>query len=323
MNSLIAEMSNVQFENQHPSQGDRRKELLQGLQQPQKSVNPKYFYDARGSELFDQITRLFEYYPTRTEKQILQRYRSEIADYCGRGSILIEPGGSSEKVRLLLDALKPAAYVPIDISAEFLYQSAMQLGEEFPWLKIHAVCADFNHDWAVSSALPQSKKVFFYPGSTIGNMDPAAAASFLSTLREKMGRDGGVLIGVDLHKSEQRLNAAYNDSQGITADFNLNILTHINPLLDAEFSRETFSHHAFYNTDEQRIEMHLVSDQKQTVRCNGSAVSFEKGETIHTENSYKYTLEGFAQLAQSADLEVQHSWLDEEKLFSVHYLESI
>lgn len=322
MELVEPKLSNVAFDNQHPSRGDSRRELLQGLAQAQKLINPKYFYDSTGSELFDQITQLPEYYPSRTEMGIFRHFSAEIAAHCGEGCVLIEPGsGNSEKVRLLLDALRPSAYVPLDISAEFLYRSAVTLGREFPWLAVHAVCADFIHNWKEPSALPEGKRVVFYPGSTIGNFEPEEAQGFLSRMRGWMNTDGGALIGVDLHKSEQVLKAAYNDEQGVTAAFNLNVLDHINPLLGAEFDAEQFSHRAFYNTDKRRIEMHLVSDTAQTVCCDEDTISFKKGETIHTENSYKYTVESFCELAQRAGLVVRKSWLDEDELFSVHYLE--
>ena len=313
---------NVLFHDQHPGAGDSRREVLAGLERPQKIVNPKFFYDAAGSALFDRITRLPEYYPTRTEITILTENAGEIADCCGRGCVLIEPGsGSSEKVRLLLDAIRPGAYVPLDISADFLYQSALQLGEEFPWLKIHAICADFSHDWHLSAGLPEGRRVVFYPGSTIGNLEPAAAGRFLARVRDWMRPDGGALIGVDLHKSADILNRAYNDAAGVTADFNLNLLESLNRLLGARFDRDDFRHLAFYDTEQRRIEMHLVSREEQVVPYEGGVIEFAPGETIHTENSYKYTQEGFAELAEGAGLVVCRSWLDSEALFSVHYLE--
>lgn len=315
-------ITNVTFDNQYAEQNDGKKELLSGLQKKQKSINPKYFYNAKGSELFDRITRQPEYYPTRTEIKILQQFKHDIAEYCGSDCMLIEPGsGSSEKVRLLLDAIQPEAYIPLDISAEFLHQSALQLGEEFPWLDIHAICADFGHNWTLSKDLPEGKRIIFYPGSTIGNLEPEEAITFLSRIKEWMGIDGGIVIGVDLHKSTQQLQDAYNDAEGITAEFNLNVLDHINPILNAEFDKNTFSHRAFYNNNEQRIEMHLVSQCEQNIRVNGSTLHFAEQETIHTENSYKYTLDSFAQLAAAANLQVSQSWLDQDKLFSVHFLE--
>jgi dimethylhistidine N-methyltransferase len=316
-----ATADNVSFRNEHPTVGDSREELLNGLKREQKVVNPKYFYDERGSQLFDRITRLPEYYPTRTEVEILTRNRREISEACGAGCLFIEPGsGSCEKARLLLNDLRPSAYVPVDISADFLLQAATQLGREYPWLTIQAVCADFNHSWSFVDDLPAEKKVVFYPGSTIGNLEPKMALAFLKRVRDMVGDNGGMLIGVDLHKSSTRLTAAYNDAQGITADFNLNVLSRLNALLDAQFDPAAFTHDAFYNTAKQRIEMHLVSEQAHSVQCNGSLITFDKGETIHTENSYKYTLEGFSELAASAGLALDKSWLDDEKLFSVHYL---
>jgi dimethylhistidine N-methyltransferase len=312
---------NVNFHDAHPAPGDSRSELLRGLQRMQKAVDPKWFYDAAGSELFERITRLPEYYPTRTEIGILTGNRAAISRRCGQGCVFIEPGsGNCEKVRLLLDELRPAAYVPLDISADFLRGAATQLGQEYPWLTVRAVCADFNAGWSYLDDLPAGKRVVFYPGSTIGNLEPAAAAAFLRRVRRVIGDDGGLLIGVDLHKSSRRLNAAYNDASGVTARFNLNVLNRLNEVLDAEFDQDLFRHRAFYNTEQQRIEMHLVSERAHAVRCNGSLVEFERGESIHTENSYKYTVEGFAELAASAGLALEESWFDAERLFSVHYL---
>ena len=321
MEQAALKAPNVHFHDAHPALGDSRSELLEGLEQNQKTVDPKWFYDATGSELFERITELPEYYPTRTEIGILSDNRQAIAEHCGAGCVFIEPGsGSCEKARLLLDALRPTAYVPLDISAEFLRESATQLGQEYPWLRVFAVCADFNQGWPFPDDLPDGKRVVFYPGSTIGNLEPDAAADFLRRVRQVIGDDGGLLIGVDLHKSHERLQAAYNDASGITARFNLNVLNRLDDILDAEFSAAAFSHRAFYNAEQQRIEMHLVSDRDQSVRCNGGRIDFAPGESIHTENSYKYTVEGFAALASSAGLSLDHSWLDAERLFSVHYL---
>lgn len=321
MNESLGNVSRVVFRDEHPDLGDGRDEILKGLQLPQKSVNPKWFYDHRGSELFDQITRLPEYYPTRTECMILNDNRESIARMCGEGSVFIEPGsGSSEKVRILLDALRPDVYVPVDISADFLLQSAQTLGGEYPWLDIFAVCADFNAGWEFLNEQPTSPRVVFYPGSTIGNLEPVIAQEFLAGLRDVVGRDGGMLIGVDTHKGTDRLNAAYNDSAGVTAAFNLNVLRRLNELLDAEFDEASFSHRAFYNEELRRIEMHLVSACAQRVKCADTTISFERGETIHTECSYKYSLGDFTALADSAGLEITQTWQDDDGLFSVHYL---
>lgn len=313
---------NVKFDNQHPSADDCHQEILQGLRQKQKVINPKFFYDARGSALFDQITRLAEYYLTRTEQKILNTYSAEIADCCGRHSIVIEPGsGSSEKVRLLLNELRPRMYIPIDISAAPLQQAAVQLGRQFPWLRIHAICADFTDAWTLSGQLPAGKRVIFYPGSTIGNLDPHNAVNLLTHLGNWMGNGGGALIGVDLHKPTQQLQAAYDDAAGVTAAFNRNVLHHLNQLLGSDFDPTEFEHRAHYDEQLQRIEMHLVSRKAHRVNSPYGSFQFAAGETIHTENSYKYTIDGFAELAEQAGLRVMRSWLDEEKLFSVHYLE--
>ena len=312
----------VVFRNEHPDLSHSREEILAGLQTTQKTVNPKWFYDEYGSQLFDQITRLPEYYPTRTEVAILTENREQISARCGHGCLFIEPGsGSSEKVRILLDTLQPAAYVPMDISADFLQSAALELGGEYPWLDIYAVCADFNQGWSFLDALPTGKRVVFYPGSTIGNLEPKLAAEFLIRVRDMMGENGGALVGVDTHKSTDRLNAAYNDSQGVTAKFNLNVLRRLNEVMNAEFEEDSFRHHAFYNTEVRRIEMHLVSERKQSVRCNGGTVEFALGETLHTESSYKYTAQSFAALVEAAGLKLAQSWMDADELFSVHYLE--
>ena len=312
----------VVFRNEHPDLSHSREEILAGLQTTQKTVNPKWFYDEYGSQLFDQITRLPEYYPTRTEVAILTENREQISARCGHGCLFIEPGsGSSEKVRILLDTLQPAAYVPMDISADFLQSAALELGGEYPWLDIYAVCADFNQGWSFLDALPAGKRVVFYPGSTIGNLEPKLAAEFLIRVRDMMGENGGALVGVDTHKSTDRLNAAYNDSQGVTAKFNLNVLRRLNEVMNAEFEEDSFRHHAFYNTEVRRIEMHLVSEREQSVRCNGGTVEFALGESLHTESSYKYTPQSFAALVEAAGLKLAQSWMDADELFSVHYLE--
>jgi len=313
---------NVAFHDLHPAVGDSRSEALAGLRAAQKRVDPKHFYDARGSRLFEAITRLPEYYPTRTETAILRREARAIAGSCGTRAVLIEPGsGNCEKVQLLLDALRPAAYVPVDISAAFLRDAAEALGDAFPWLPVRAICADFNAAPELDDYLPPGRRLVFYPGSTIGNLEPPAARDFLRRLAGWLGEDGGALVGVDLHKDPAVLERAYNDSAGVTAAFNLNVLNSLNRLLDADFDSAAFSHRAFYDERRQRIEMHLVSQREQAVRCSGEAIHFAAGETLHTENSYKYTVEGFAGLAAEAGLAVREHWVDPRQLFSVHYLE--
>ena len=320
----LSQLDKVVFENRHPRSSNKHTEILAGLLQEQKSIDPKYFYDTRGSELFEQITNLPEYYPTRTERQILKSNAKPMAECCGQNCVLIEPGsGSSEKVRLLLDTLEPAAYVPMDISAEFLKNSAIKLGEEYPWLHVHAVCTDFSNQQDLPGGLPAGKRVVFYPGSTLGNMNPSEASTFLKHLGRWLKDDGGILIGIDMHKSPQILHAAYNDQQAVTAAFNLNILSNINVLTGSEFDLGNFSHRAFYNQEEYRIEMYLVSKLDQVVRVSDTDISFSRGETIHTENSYKYTIENFKKIVHRAGLTIRSSWLDDQHLFSVHYLEKI
>lgn len=321
MEQAVAESGNVSFFDAHPAQGDYRSEIIAGLSSEPKTVNPKWFYDKRGSELFAEITEQPEYYPTRTETALLEQHRAAISERCGRGCVFIEPGsGNCEKARLLLDELAPTAYVPIDISASFLRQAAQDLGRDYAWLPVNAICADFNDFDSFESHLPAGKRVVFYPGSTIGNLEPDAANTFLRSVRDLIGADGGMLVGVDLHKGTSRLDAAYNDSAGVTAAFNLNMLTHVNRLLEGNFKEDAFSHRAFYNEKEQRIEMHLVSRVEQSVHCAGHTFQFRAGETLHTESSYKYTVEGFTRLAADAGLNVQESWIDPERLFSLHYL---
>jgi dimethylhistidine N-methyltransferase len=209
----------------------------------------------------------------------------------------------------------------VDISAEFLREAASALGLEYPWLTVNAVCADFNGEWSFLDDLPQNKHVVFYPGSTLGNLEPAAARRFLRGMTEVVGTSGGVLIGVDRHKDRATLEAAYNDRDGVTAAFNLNILERFNALLDADFDATRFRHHAFYNESAHRIEMHLVSIGDQEVTAGGRRLRFADGETIHTENSYKYSDEDFSALAADAGFQVRHFWTDEDRLFGLYYLE--
>ncbi len=314
--------ANIRFFGGSILEADTHTELLDGLQQSPKRVNPKWFYDERGSQLFDEITRLPEYYPTRTETRLLAANAGEIAHYCPESCLFIEPGsGSCDKARLLLEKLRPQAYLPIDISADFLLAAARRLGNEYPWLQVDAFCADFTADWSFLDDYSRSRRVVFYPGSTLGNLEPAAALAFLKRIRGLLDSDGGLLIGVDTHKSAAVLNAAYNDSQGVTAAFNLNLLQHLNRELGADFDQQAFEHQAFYNSTKQRIEMHLVSRIAQAVHFNGMEITFAAGEKLHTESSYKYTAERFDELTRAAGFAVAHSWYDDEQLFGVHYLQ--
>ena len=295
-------------------------EVLDGLSRPQKKLSPKYFYDERGSQLFDAITELDEYYPTRTETQILRTAVPELFDELGEELAIIEYGsGSSIKTEILLDHLPDlSSYVPLDISAEHLFKSADRLASRYPHLDIVPVKADYTQPFE----LPQldGRKIVFFPGSTIGNFEQAEAIEFLRTIADVIGQDGGLLVGVDLKKDPARLHAAYNDSKGVTAAFNLNLLNHLNQAFGANFDPTSFYHYAFYNPRAARIEMHLTSDREQSVTMAGQQINFREGETIWTESSCKYTVTEFGQLARKAGLAVEQVWTDDNELFSVQYL---
>jgi dimethylhistidine N-methyltransferase len=295
-------------------------EVLSGLSAPRKRLAPKYFYDERGSQLFEAITELKEYYPTRCELAILREHKADIAGVFGPKTALIEFGtGSTRKVRILLDGASTVeAYVPVDISAEMLWQEARQLQHDYPRLRVLPVAADFTQPFRLPSAIVGLARAGFFPGSTIGNFEPQDAAAFLRHAGRMLGARATLVVGVDLVKDANILNAAYDDAAGVTAQFNLNLLTRINRELAADFDVDAFSHRAFYNSERRRIEMHLVSGRRQTVHIAGHVIEFAAGETIHTENSYKYTIESFGLLAQSAGWTPITSWTD--GLFSVHAL---
>src|SRR5437868_9169424 len=296
-------------------------DVIEGLSQPAKQLLPKYFYDAAGSELFEQITRLPEYYPTRTELGILRERRAEICSILGQGAALVEFGaGSTTKVRLLLERCEFAAYVPVDISGDFLNGQARGLRKDFPELEVYPVTADFTAPFALPAAIKAMAKVGFFPGSTIGNFEPDEASHFLRTARKILGAGAQMIIGVDLEKDERVLDAAYNDAAGVTARFNLNVLVRINEELDGNFDLSAFTHRAIYNRERHRIEMHLVSRKAQTVRILGRSFAFRANETIHTESSYKYSLDRFAALAQDSGWKPTASWTDAGDMFSVHAL---
>jgi L-histidine Nalpha-methyltransferase len=298
-------------------------EAIAGLSQPQKTLPCKFLYDEEGSKLFNEICELEEYYPTRTEDQILRENINEIASLIGPECRLVEFGsGSSTKTRHLLTHLPSlCGYVPIDISGEQLRESAEQLAVEFPGLEINPLEADYGN----ISELPLTKRkprrtVGFFPGSTIGNFDPAAAVAFLRSIAFLCGEDGGLLIGVDRKKPKRILEPAYNDRKGVTARFNLGILARANRELGADFNLSAFRHHAPYNEDMGRIEMHLVSERAQTVHLDSHEFSFEEGEHITTEYSYKYSLPGFAGVALKAGFRLVKNWEDRNHLFSVLFL---
>ena len=297
-------------------------DVMAGLAAEPKRLPPKYFYDQRGSRLFEEITRLAEYYPTRTETAILDANAAEIAALVPANAAMVEFGaGSSAKARILLRATgQVTAYVPVDISGEFLSNEAMRLREDMPKLRVLPVAADFTKPFELPAVLGAKPRVGFFPGSTIGNFEPHEAHAFLRHAATLLGRGALLIIGVDLIKDPAILNAAYNDAAGVTAAFNLNLLERINRELDGEFKLENFRHRAFYNREKQRVEMHLASLMRQKVRVMGKLVDFRRGETIHTENSYKYTVELFRSHARSAGWTPAASWLDAQGYFSVHAL---
>jgi dimethylhistidine N-methyltransferase len=301
-------------------------DALAGLRQPNKTLPCKYFYDAEGSKLFDQICLVPEYYPTRTELRILRSHAADMALCLGPETLLVEYGsGSSLKTRRLLDRLvRPAAYVPVDISREHLLESALALRIDYPDLEILPVCADF----AVALTLPRPwrparRRAVYFPGSTIGNFPAADAVALMAGVARLVGRGGAFLVGVDLKKDPRLLERAYDDAAGVTAAFNLNLLARMNRELEADFDLRRFSHHAVWVEGASRIEMHLVSEAEQVVHVDGVPIRFERGESICTEHSHKYTLDGFARLAKRAGLAVRRVWTDPDARFSVQYLEAV
>ncbi len=309
------------FEFEHADE-DFRAAVVEGLSQPQKRISSKYFYDERGSKLFEQITELPEYYPTRTETALLRAHAKEFAELIGPNASLVEFGsGSSTKVRILLDALEdPSAYVPIDISRDHLIESAKGLADAYPDLMVVPVAADYTQPLELPEIPNEVVRIGFFPGSTIGNFSYAEAVNFLRTAATELGTDNGLLIGVDLKKDAAILHAAYNDAAGVTAEFNLNMLRHINDELGADFDLDSFAHEARWQADEGRIEMHLVSKCEQTVRVDGHTFEFDEAESIHTEDSHKYTIDEFHALAAEAGWRAYRHWTDDDNLFSIHYL---
>jgi dimethylhistidine N-methyltransferase len=297
-------------------------DMAAGLSAIPKRTQPKWFYDRAGSELFEDITRAPEYYPTAAELSILENNAEEIAACVPPGGYLVELGaGSTTKIRLLLDRLGHAAgYVPVDISGEFLAAEAAALRQTLPNVKVFPVAADFTRPFKLPAVTAGQPLAGFFPGSTIGNFDPVDAAEFLRHVKRLLGPGATLIIGIDLRKDPAILEAAYDDAGGVTAAFNRNLLVRANRELDADFDTDAFAHRAVFNEVRSRVEMHLVSLKAQKVRIRGRAFSFAAGETIHTECSYKYTVEGFRALASSAGWHPKAVWLDDDRLFSVHAL---
>lgn len=320
---MNAKSSNaILFYDYHPEPDDFFGEVIDGLNNERKTISPKFFYDEKGSHIFEEICTLPEYYLTRTETGILEQNIDEISQFIEEGCLLAEPGsGNSQKVRILLDSVRPSAYIPMEISKAHLKSSAQSLSEDYPWLEVHAACVDFTTTESLPYSSNDARKVVFFPGSTIGNFEPESAQRLLKNIAKMVDKGGGLLIGVDLKKDEAILKAAYSDSDGITAKFNFNLLDRMNRELDANFEPDDFNHHAFYNAEQGRMESHLVSQCKQTVDIDSHSIEFEAGESIHTENSYKFSISEFHELALKAGFIARKFWTDDDEMFSVHYLE--
>jgi len=313
--------ASVRFHDCHPPQADFLNEVLAGLDRRPRALDPKFFYDERGAQLFEAICRTPEYYPTRAEIAILERHGHDIARRIGPGCLMIEPGsGNGHKAGILIRTVRPRAYVPVDISTDYLRLAVERIVMDCPArIEVHAIRADYSAPLALPPGLPDARRVVFFPGSSVGNFEPEAAVHFLANLAQLVGPGGGLLIGVDLKKDAARLNAAYNDAQGVTAAFNLNLLARINRELGADFDTDRFRHRAFYDPDHGRIEMQLVCIDAHSVTVGGRRFGFECGESVRTEYSYKYTIEEFQALAGRAGFSPAEVWMDHERLFSVHY----
>ncbi len=297
------------------------RDVLSGLMQPQKRIDPRFFYDACGSALYEKITRTDDYYVTATENEILRSHALAIATIAPRHATIIEPGaGNCRKIEYLLGALRPDIYMPVDVSSAELESACARLAAKYVWLDCVGVMGDFHHIETIAELLPSRCRVVFFPGSTLGNMEPSAAVQFLIRLKRITGFEGSVLIGIDNVKDEEILNRAYNDRDGITVEFNKNILSSVNNAAGTNFDPENFEHRAFFNTQKSRIEMHLVSRCHQSVTLGEERIFIDRGETIHTENSYKYTETAFRALASKAGLRCTHAWKDQRNYFTLYHL---
>ena len=315
----------LSFHDLAPVQESFHDAMAAALSSERKALAPKFLYDETGAHLFGQITRLPEYYPTRTEIGMLNRFAPEMAAAIGPHARLIEFGASSSsKVRILLSALdRPKAYVPIDVSADHLRQVAEEISGDYPAIEVVAVCADYTQPFALPAEVMMGpgRRVGFFPGSSIGNLEPHEAEQFLRLWGRQLGREGAMLVGVDLRKDAETLRLAYNDAQGVTAQFTLNLLARANRELGTDFDLAAFAHDAEWQDAESRISINLKSLKDQVVHLDGQAFRLREGERIHTEYSYKYTVDRFADLARQAGFQPRQVWTDDARMFSVHYLE--
>jgi len=301
--------------------------VLEGLSLPQKTISPKFFYDELGSKIFDKICDTPEYYLTRTEIALLNNIQEELYTLVKPGSAVVEYGcGSSIKIKALLSALPdPSHYIAIDISKTHLISTAKEIASNYNNISVAAICADFMEpiNWPERASFESLKRLAFFPGSTIGNLNPSEASQFLKNVRHLVGDEGTLLIGVDMKKDAEIFNRAYNDKEGHTADFNLNLLHRMEKELDADINISEFSHKAFYNEKLGRVEMHLISDTKQEIKINNLEFPFQKGESIHTECSYKYSIIEFSELAKKSGFSVLKNWSDKRNFFSTYLLKAI
>jgi len=301
--------------------------VLEGLSLPQKTISPKFFYDDRGSKIFDKICDTPEYYLTRTEIALLNDIKEELYSFIEPGSAVVEYGcGSSIKIKALLSALpEPSHYIAIDISKSHLISTAKEIASNYSNISVAAICADFMEpiDWPERADFKSLNRLAFFPGSTIGNLRPTEASQFLKYVRHLVGDEGTFVIGVDMKKDVEVFNRAYNDSEGHTADFNLNLLHRMKNELGADINISKFSHKAFYNDELGRVEMHLVSDIKQVIKIDNSEFPFEEGESIHTECSYKYSVREFSDLAKKSGFSVLKNWSDKKNFFSIYLMRAI
>ncbi len=318
MDAISPAESRFQLFDFHPTLPDMTAEVVHGLRQAQKSIPPKYFYDAAGSKLFDAITQLPEYYLARTEIGILHDNRAAIGRRVADDGCLVEYGsGSSLKVRILLDACQPAAYVPVDISKDHLEQSARAIFDDYPGLSVYPACADYTAPFELPPPALALPRLAFFPGSSIGNFDPLAADRFLAVIAGTVGDGGCLIVGVDVKKDPATLVRAYNDADGVTARFNRNLLRHVNATAGADFDPEAFDHRAVYNAEAGRIEMYLDANRDQLVNIAGEQINFARGEALHTENSHKYAPAEFIAKAEGAGFHCVETWLDERRYFMV------
>ncbi|NKC00488.1 MAG: L-histidine N(alpha)-methyltransferase [Pseudomonadales bacterium] len=321
MGDRVGEFAFFDYE---PGEADMASEVIEGLKGEPKQISPKYFYDQRGSELFEAITELEEYYLTRTELGLFEAHLDEVASLLGDNLCVVEYGsGSSLKIRKLLEAVTPNAYVPIDISQEHLKANAQRLYEDYPWLRVYPVCADFSQPLTLPAVTDGLRKVGFFPGSSIGNFEPSAACQFLTNVHSELGSGGALLIGVDRKKPVEILVDAYNDAKGVTAEFNLNVLSHLNARLRATFDIQQFDHDARYNEHDGCIQMFLRSRTDQVVEVDGQPVRFDLDEELHTENSYKFHPEEFLAIAAEAGFKQTRQWTDEQDWFALFLLEAL